>query len=230
MQLVNAEAAAGSPGRRGALGRLLRRDVLPVLVPERLAILRGPAGSRKVALTFDDGPDWMTERYLDLLDELGVRATFFLIGKQVAAQPQLTRAYLRRGHELLGHGYTHRRFPALSDAALSEELRQTAALLPPSIGGTQLVRPPKGSLDARSLLRLQREGFTPVMWSMDSLDYKLSDADAVLARLRREPPGGGEILLLHEGQSWTLEALPGLVQLLRARGLEPVTLSELLGR
>ena len=229
MQLVNAEAA-GPSGRRAALGRILRRDVLPALVPERLAILRGPAASRKVALTFDDGPDWMTERYLDLLDELGVRATFFLIGKQVAAQPRLTREYLRRGHELLGHGYTHRRFPTLPDEVLAEELERTAALLPPSPGPTQLVRPPKGALDGRSLFRLAAQGFTPVLWSMDSLDYKLSDADALLARLRREPPGGGEIQLLHEGQQWTLEALPGMVALLRAWGLEPVTLSELLGR
>ncbi|MDW8283312.1 MAG: polysaccharide deacetylase family protein [Myxococcales bacterium] len=207
------------------LWRALRRTWLPTMVPRRLLLLRGPRRAPRVALTFDDGPDWLTEQYLDVLDKLGLRASFFLIGRQAAAQPDLVRAYLRHGHEVFGHGYSHRRFPTLTEAELQDELARTDALLPPM--PLRLVRPPRGALDARTLFRCAHFGYTLALWSLDSLDHRLTDADALLARLRHRPPEGGEILLLHEGQTWTLSALPGIAALLRAQGLVAVPLSEL---
>jgi peptidoglycan/xylan/chitin deacetylase (PgdA/CDA1 family) len=198
----------------------------------RFLCYRGRSARPQVALTFDDGPDWLTERYLDLLDTLKVRATFFLVGKQAAAQPALVRAYVARGHEVWGHGYTHRRFPRLSVAELREELQRTAAVLPPSPGPATraLVRPPHGDLSPRALLCCAREGLTTVMWSHNSMDYRLTDPVQIVAHQRCADLRGGEIVLLHEGQPWTLAALPGLVADLRARGLAPVTVSELLMR
>jgi peptidoglycan/xylan/chitin deacetylase (PgdA/CDA1 family) len=206
--------------------QIVRRAIAPRICPQRLLLVRGAPSSRHVALTFDDGPDWMTERYLALLDRLRVRATFFLIGKLAAAQPELTRLYLRSGHEVLSHGYTHRRFPLLTFAGLRDELTRTEALLPQV--ERRFVRPPKGALDARSGAALLYLGYTPVMWSIDSMDHRVTDPVELVDTLRRKDVGGGEILLLHEGQEWTLSALPEIVAHLRARGLSPVTLSELL--
>lgn len=220
---------------RSLLARPARRAVSALasnFVSGRLLCYRGRSARPQVALTFDDGPDWLTERYLDLLDTLKVRATFFLVGKQAAAQPALVRAYVARGHEVWGHGYTHRRFPRLSVAELREELQRTAAVLPPSPGPATraLVRPPHGDLSPRALLCCARAGLTTVMWSHNSMDYRLTDPVQIVAHQRCADLRGGEIVLLHEGQPWTLAALPGLVADLRARGLAPVTVSELLMR
>src|SRR5688572_3619445 len=74
---------------------------------------RGPTTTRRVALTFDDGPDDYTSRYLDCLEDLGVPATFFLCGEHADARPELVREYVRRGHQLANHGYNHERFTKL---------------------------------------------------------------------------------------------------------------------
>lgn len=207
---------------------VLKRTLLPRLMPQRLLILRGPAQGGAVALTFDDGPDGMTREYLELLDDLRVRATFFLLGQQVQKHSDLVLEYLRRGHELAGHGFTHRRFPSLSREALEDEVRRTQDLLPPVPGPLTLVRPPQGATTARSLLLCAALGYSTVLWSLDTLDYRLKTGAEIVAHVAAQPIGPGEILLLHEGQRWTLDALPGIVQDLRERGLRLVTLSELL--
>ena len=112
---------------------------------------RGPTASRRVALTFDDGPDHLTERYLDMLDELGVPATFFLVGGRAASRPDLVREYRRRGHQIAGHGYDHKRFNKLGRRALLEQCARTESALGGQLSGRPWVRPPHGSLDASSL-------------------------------------------------------------------------------
>ena len=105
----------------------------------------GPRKPGKIALTFDDGPTPLTLDYLDVLERLGVRATFFLVGGLCAQHPELVQAIADRGHEVAGHGYTHRRFTALKDTELRDELWRTRALLPPNASGRTFVRPPHGA-------------------------------------------------------------------------------------
>lgn len=222
----------GAPGAASfslPLRQALRERVLPLVLPRRLLVFRGPARGRQVALTFDDGPDALTGRYLDLLDDLRVPATFFLVGKQVAAQRRALLEYVRRGHEVAAHGYHHLRFPRLPVSLLHEELIQTDALLLPTPARMPLVRPPFGDISPRSVLQCAVAGFTTVMWSLDSLDYKLHDGARLAAHMAAQPIAGGEIVLLHEGQEWTLAALPGIVADLRARGFTMVTVSQMLG-
>ena len=95
--------------------RALVKNVVFDRVPGLLR--RGPSASKRVALTFDDGPDGMTSRYLELLDDLGVPATFFVLGELAAKHPDLVRDYLRRGHQVAGHGYDHTRFTKLVRSA-----------------------------------------------------------------------------------------------------------------
>src|SRR5262249_22921912 len=136
---------------------------------------RGHAGSKRVALTFDDGPDHMTPRYLELLDDLGVPASFFVLGERAAAQPESVREYLRRGHQGAGHGYDHTRFPKLSGRHLIEQCRRTDKAIGGQTSGRPWVRPPHGSLDLRSLLTLRAAGYLVAMWSIDSCDYTERD-------------------------------------------------------
>src|ERR1041385_7658407 len=103
--------------------RTLVKDAVFDLVPGLWR--RGPAASNRVALTFDDGPDGMTSRYLDVLDDLGVPATFFVVGEHAARRPGLVREYLRRGHQVPGHGYDHTRFTKLSRRHLLDQCART---------------------------------------------------------------------------------------------------------
>src|SRR5579871_5216189 len=88
-------------------------------------VRRGPLANRRVALTFDDGPDARTAEYLDALDELAVPATFFVCGANAAARPELVREYVRRGHQVGGHGYDHTRFTKLSPRELLDQCART---------------------------------------------------------------------------------------------------------
>ncbi|MBC7973472.1 MAG: polysaccharide deacetylase family protein [Myxococcales bacterium] len=186
---------------------------------------RAPVKSRRVALTFDDGPDHLTERYLDVLDELGVPATFFLIGQRAADYPDLVRAYLRRGHQIAGHGFDHARFTKLNRRALLAQCAQTDAALGGQLSGKSWVRPPHGSVNAPSLINLVTTGYTVAMWSIDSHDYETQDPAEVARHCAHT--AGGDVLLFHEGQQWTLDALPRIVAQIHAAGLECVTMHDL---
>ena len=188
-------------------------------------VRRGVAKSKRVALTFDDGPDHMTERYLDLLDELRVPATFFLIGKLAEDRPDLVREYVRRGHQLGGHGFDHKRFNKLGRRALLDQCARTNDAVGCQLGGRPWLRPPHGSLDAPSLINLVASGYTVAMWSFDSLDYTTTSADEIAAQCARVT--AGDVVLLHEGQQCTLDALPRIVDSIHAQGLECVTMHDL---
>lgn len=197
------------------------------LAPRELLVRHGSRKVPRVALTFDDGPDALTPRYLDLLDQLAVRATFFLIGTACERSPEAVRDIVARGHEVASHGHTHKTFPSLSASALSAELSRVQELLPPSERRRPLLRPPRGAVTPVSLLRCAAAGYTTVLWSLDSDDCRTESAGEVAARAASAK--SGEIILLHEGQEWTLEALPAVVTSLRGAGLELVTVGEMLG-
>jgi peptidoglycan/xylan/chitin deacetylase (PgdA/CDA1 family) len=183
---------------------------------------------KRIALTFDDGPDEMTRRYLEVLGELGVRATFFVVGENASREPDQLRAYLRHGHEVGGHGWTHEAFTEMSAERLLDELVNTEALLPSHPGGPCLVRPPRGALSALALLRIAVAGFTTVLWSVDSDDCRTRDPRQVELRLDPSRMTPGDVVLLHEMQPWTVDALPNAVRALRCDGWEFVTVSELM--
>jgi peptidoglycan/xylan/chitin deacetylase (PgdA/CDA1 family) len=186
---------------------------------------RGPSTQPRVALTFDDGPDELTARYLDVLDDLGVPATFFVVGDRAADRPELVRDYVRRGHQVAGHGYDHARFTTLDRRALLEQCERADRALGGQATGRSWVRPPHGSLDASSLATLIAGRYIVAMWSVDSCDYVERDPDVIAERCGHA--AAGDVLLFHEGQPWTLAALPRIVAALAATGLECVTMHDL---
>jgi len=183
---------------------------------------RGPTASNRVALTFDDGPDRMTERYLDVLDDLGIPATFFVVGELAATDPARVRDCLRRGHQLGGHGFDHTRFTRLSRKDLLDQCARTESAIGGHLPGRPWVRPPHGSIGAASLVSLVAAGYT-----VDSCDYSIHDADQLVERCSPSAITAGDVVLFHEGQEWTLRALPRIVTGLQAAGLECVTMHDL---
>jgi peptidoglycan/xylan/chitin deacetylase (PgdA/CDA1 family) len=219
---------------RAAGGRGVK-NLANAILPQSVVAWRGRgvpgSGRRTVALTFDDGPSELTHAYLDVLKAHGGRATFFLVGERCEEYPELVSAIADGGHELGGHGYTHRRFPTLGKNELRQELTRTAALLPLPNGKKPLVRPPHGAFSLSSIFTSARAGFTTVLWSHDSGDWCTTSADQVRAAFGKDAPmAAGAIVLLHEGQPWTLDALPTVLGKLSEEGHELVTVGELLDR
>lgn len=215
-----------------APGMLAVRGLVKDLVLDHMprVLRRGAPDVKRVALTFDDGPDELTAEYLDLLDELGVPATFFLLGDRAEAHPDLLREYVRRGHQIASHGYDHQRFTKLGVRELLAQCKRTDAALGAQLTGRAWVRPPHGTLGAGSMAALIAAGYTLAMWSLDSLDHRGESADAVVATCAPERVRPGEVLLFHEGQRWTLDALPRIVGQLQAAGYECVTMQDLFAR
>lgn len=182
-----------------------------------------------MALTFDDGPDpQRTPAVLDLLARQGVRATFFVVGARAEVHPELVRRMVAEGHVVGNHSYTHSwRFPLRSLGRTMEELRRTGEVLH-RITGRQprLFRPPFGVTNPTIARAVRRLGLDPVGWSIRSLDTMGQSPERVAARiLRRLHPGA--VILLHDRCAGSERLVGLLVEGLRSRGLEPVTLPEL---
>jgi peptidoglycan/xylan/chitin deacetylase (PgdA/CDA1 family) len=188
---------------------------------------RGPAGTKRVALTFDDGPDDRTPEYLELLDRLGVPATFFVNGANVVKQPEMVREYVRRGHQVASHGFEHEPFPALGPREMLAQCARTDEAIGGQLTGRPWVRPPYGALDTKSVLALLASGYTIAMWSLDSCDHTERDPEVLGARCAPDKVRPGEVLLFHEGQPWTLSALPAIVGALHGAAYEFVTMLDL---
>jgi peptidoglycan-N-acetylglucosamine deacetylase len=195
--------------------------------------LHGDRELPRVALTFDDGPHPVhTDQLLDALAELSVPATFFVVGRDVDANPAVVARIARDGHELGNHTYRHRYLPLARSRSVEHELRATDRAIVRAAGVTpQVARPPWGGRSPRNVRVFRRMRKRVVLWDVNSFDWKGKPADEVvrrvLARVR-----AGSIILMHEardGGETTIEAVRLLVPALRARGFELVTVSRAIG-
>ncbi|MFF1909150.1 bifunctional polysaccharide deacetylase/glycosyltransferase family 2 protein [Kitasatospora sp. NPDC058218] len=194
-----------------------------------------------VALTFDDGPDprW-TPEVLDTLRRNGVHATFFVVGTQAAAHPDLVRRIVAEGHQLGVHTFTHTDLGAQSEWRRSLELRESQLTLAGAAGVTSsLLRPPYSStaeaLDDPGWAAVQqagREGYLSVLTTLDSEDWRRPGVDEIVGAADAGPGTEGQIVLMHDGggNRWqTVAALDSLLPRLKARGLRFTTVSESVG-
>lgn len=208
------------------LARRWMEDALQRLPGGRM-IWRGPSTARRVALTFDDGPDELTPRYLELLDRYGVAATFFVMGDLTEQRPGAIAEYLRRGHQVGSHGYDHQKFDKLSPREVIDQLARTAKAIGPVPQGRLWVRPPYGAMGPIDLATMLARGHVVAMWSVDSKDYDPGDADGIALRCTPGAVGPGDVLLFHEGHETTLKALPAVIEGLLGDGYELVTMADL---
>ncbi len=200
-----------------------------------LVILRGPGTAPQIALTFDDGPDdTYTPAVLDILAEHDVRATFFLIGSRVEEMPEMARRVVEEGHALGHHGYHHVRYSALSRAQIHTDLtRGDDAFYRATGQRTRIFRPPYGSMDPASVRAVIDRGYRVILWSIDSRDWQGPGRDRIRNTVLNAVHDGA-IVLFHSGGgpgqdlSGTIEALPEIIDELRRRGYELVTVPQLL--
>ena len=198
----------------------------------------GPRDGRRVALSFDDGPDpEVTPTVLDALAEYGARATFFTIGQALDAHPQIARRLVAEGHELANHSWRHSRWasfamPRRQRDEIERGERAIAAIA--GNGVSPLYRAPFGVKSPPFVAAARAKRLTMVAWSLHSRDTFYADPARVAARvLRRVRPG--DIVLLHDGhdvrgrhRNECARAVPLILAGLRERGLECVTVSDLL--
>lgn len=182
-----------------------------------------------LALTFDDGPDArITPQVLDALAEHGARATFFVLGRQARAHPELLQRILDEGHALGNHSYSH---PQRTTATEAEtELDKTEALIAEAAGQKPTVfRPPYGIVQGNLTQAALARGYTAVLWTISSADTRPIDADTI-ARNVIYTPNPGDIVLMHDGpgRQATADAVPRILRELGDAGFEFVTMPELL--
>ncbi|MBC6461974.1 polysaccharide deacetylase family protein [Actinomadura sp. HBU206391] len=180
-----------------------------------------------VALTFDDGPVPGTARLLDILGARGVRATFFVVGLQVAAYPGLVRREFAEGHEIGNHSYTHANLDHMSGAGAGSEMGRTQQAVWRVTGKAPvLFRPPYGATDAGVAAVARRNHLAQIMWAVDPLDWHDRDAALIKRRVVQDVRRGA-IILLHDIHGTTVSAVPGIIAALNRKGYVFVTVSEL---
>jgi peptidoglycan-N-acetylglucosamine deacetylase len=206
-------------------GSWLRQSIrrgLAATLPRRVFLTHGPKGSHSVCLTFDDGPHPdLTPRLLDVLAELRVRATFFLIGREVERFPEVVRRMIEEGHSVGHHSYSHPPRRSLTARQAADETEGGAEALAALLGRrASLYRPPGGKLTGRDLLRLWRSGFTTVLWNVDPKDFNKRSADEIRCVFTNRPLESGDLVLFHDNHPHAIEILPELVARTRRDGLE----------
>lgn len=178
---------------------------------------------RCVALTFDDGPGADTERLLKTLAEKHVTATFFLVGTNVEKRPDVVRDTAAAGHLLANHTWDHPQLTTLDDDEVRAELERTQEAITTASGETPtFLRPPYGDVDDRVRSVATRTGLQVILWNLDTLDWKTKDA----AETRRRAVEGarpGSVVLMHDIHATTVDAVPGIIDDLRAQGYVLVT-------
>jgi peptidoglycan/xylan/chitin deacetylase (PgdA/CDA1 family) len=184
-----------------------------------------------IALTFDDGPyPIYTPLLLDVLHDLRVPATFFLIGRDAQTWPELARRIEANGEEVADHTYSHPNLDAESDPMVRNEIlegRDVLWTLTHDPGVRTLMRPPHGRYTERTLRVAQSLGYSVVLWTDDSGDWRTVPASAIERHILRYATAP-EIVLMHSGKLETIEALPMIVAHFRNAGYRFVTVSRLL--
>ena len=193
--------------------------------------------SRKIALTFDDGPnDPYTPKLLELLTRHNIKATFFMLGQYVQARPDLARMVAEAGHVIGNHTFSHPNLIFLSSNRVKGEIENCRRALSDAIGPhSSLFRPPFGGRRPASLRTARSLGLEPIMWNVTGWDWKAPSADyieqKIASRLR-----GGSVILLHDGgherigvdRSKTVVATDRLIARYKPEGYEFVTIPDMM--
>jgi peptidoglycan-N-acetylglucosamine deacetylase len=210
---------------------------LPIRVlPGELCRWRGPGGP-SIALTFDDGPDpRSTPQVLDRLDQLSLTATFFCLGEQVVAHPELVREIRQRGHQVETHGFRHDHHFVRTPQWVRADLRSAIDAMENVGISPRWFRPPFGQTSGATMVEARRHGLRLVLWSAWGREWDEPDSTRVARRVQGGIDPGG-IVLLHDadGQSppgssrRATEALGPLADYLYGQGLTALSLDQLVG-
>lgn len=198
-------------------------------------VRRGAAAFRRVALTFDDGPDPVhTPKVLDVLRDAGIRATFFVVGERAARVPELVRRMVAEGHEIANHTWSHRNLWFCGPRRTDEEISRAHELLAELTGRRpRYFRPPWGMLNLAVFPTLRRLEAQCVLWSVQPEGLRPVAPGEMASRVVRGARSGA-IVDLHDAEGVRgapgrlLEALPPMLEGLGGAGYACVPLAELL--
>ena len=196
-----------------------------------------PRGSKKLALTFDDGPnDPYTPQLLEVLDRHNVKATFFMLGQYVQARPDLARMVAEAGHVIGNHTFSHPNLIFLPTNRAKREIEDCRRALTASVGQhSRLFRPPFGGRRP-AILRLARAlGLEPIMWNVTGWDWNAPSTEYIVQKVATRVRGGS-VILLHDGghehigvdRSKTVLATDRVIARCKEEGYEFVTIPEMM--
>lgn len=182
----------------------------------------------RVALTFDDGPNpETTEQILEVLKKENVKATFFMLGKNVGKYPQIVKKAKDENHEIETHGQTH--FSLLSllpPQKITSELKKSIAIIQETTGAKPaFFRPPHGFKTSWMTKAAAKLNLKTITWTIDTFDWKEKNPTKIIKRCQKA--GGGDIILMHDTKEITTRTLPTIIKLLKAKGFKLVTLKEI---
>ena len=186
-------------------------------------------GNKVIALTFDDGPGPYTAHLLDVLDQYGAKATFFLIGSKVSSQANVVRSIHARGHQLGNHSWSHPELPKLPVDQIAGEIDRTNDAIKQATGVTPaILRPPYGAVNGVVLEQLRLRGMSSILWSVDTRDWADRNSDIVCSRaVAGARPGA--VILMHDIHQTSVGAVPCILSALKQQGYSFVTVQGLIG-
>jgi len=202
--------------------KLRIKSLLKKMMPERIVTFKQPREDKAVCLTFDDGPHKdHTEEILEVLNKGNIRATFFLNGCQVEKYPELAKKIVAAGHTVGNHFFDHLSASELDYKELKEQIENSEELIYKVTGCRPvLVRPPYGKINPALLWYALTGNKKLVLWSLDTEDGDAaqSSADSIADRLKNI--SSGDIVLMHEDNPHTVQALSGIVHNIQSQGFK----------
>lgn len=195
-------------------------------------VYKGSQHSKKVALTFDDGPDVeLTNKILAILKKEQVPATFFVTGIMVKEYPEMLKKIYEHGHVIGNHTWSHPQLTKLSTSKLDQEMDQTNQLVEKLLGKKmRLMRPPYGATNSQVQQQLKKKGFTIVNWDVDTNDWRGYSGPKIEGIVKSQLANGSIILQHNSGNTLqgTVDALPNIIKYLKAQKYQLVTVDQLL--
>lgn len=189
-----------------------------------------PRAPGRLALTFDDGPDPVyTPRVLDLLADYEAKATFFCLGRQLEAHPELARRIRADGHLLANHSWSHADLTKLPQHRVWDEIARTQEVLEAIAGAApRWFRPPFGAVDETVRQTVRAQHLDLILWTVDSRDWTGLDHDGIVGEVVPRLLRPYEIILLHTGAHapHTAVAVAELIRRGRRLGYEPATVAD----
>lgn len=206
-------------------------QVAELIAAGPMAIASTRTERKVVALTFDHSwGNTFTPSILDTLKQNNIKATFFIMGPWAQKHSDVAKRMVTDGHEIASHGYRHQNYGDMTREWVKEDIEKSHALIKEVTGvDAKMIRPPNGHYSKQSLQVTDEMGYRTIIWSIDSLDWKNPGRDVIVERVvKRLKPGG--IILMHASDTpvQTAEALPILLEKIKAQGYEIVTVGQLL--
>ena len=181
-----------------------------------------------VAITYDDGPGAETNRLLDKLKAKNAHASFMVLAPSAEQHPELLKRMKAEGHTIGNHTKSHRQLNTLSPEQVSQEIDAGNAAIKKATGqGTRWVRPPYGATNATVDQVTRDKGVSQALWDVDTVDWKDRNSEHVCSSAV-QGARAGSIVLMHDIHPTTVDAADCVIDGLRAKGLEPVSLDRLL--